>query len=102
MKVHKGDSVKIIVGKDSGKTGKVLSVDYKTRKVFLEGLNLFKKHVKPKRQGEKGEMIQVARPVDVSNLMVICQACKKATRVGYRIDNKDKARICKKCQAAIK
>lgn len=102
MKVHKGDSVKIIVGKDSGKTGKVLSVDYKTRKVFLEGLNLFKKHVKPKRQGEKGEVIQVARPVDVSNLMVVCQACKKATRVGHRIDNKDKVRICKKCQAAIK
>ncbi len=101
MKIKKGDTVKIIKGKDKGKTGKVLKVFFKNNKILIEGLNLFKKHVRPKRQGEKGEIVLVPRPINVSNVMLFCQNCKNATRVGYIFENENKARYCKKCSARL-
>lgn len=101
-KIHKGDTVKIILGKDSGKTGKVMGVDPKDKKVILEGLNLLKKHVRPKKKGEKGEIVQVPRPIDISNVMLVCGSCKKPVRISFRLEaNKKKERICKKCGAVI-
>ena len=97
MKIHKGDTVKIMAGKDRGKTGKVLRVDPIVGKVTIENLNLAKKHRRPRKQGEKGEIVSVARPIDASNLMIVCSNCGKTTRVGYR----ENSRYCKKCQAAI-
>ena len=73
----------------------------KNNKATVEGLNIFKKHVRPKRQGEKGEVVQVFRPLAVSNLMIVCPACGKATRIGYAVDKEKKTRICKKCHAPI-
>ncbi|KKU90852.1 MAG: Ribosomal protein L24 [Candidatus Jorgensenbacteria bacterium GW2011_GWA1_48_11] len=101
MKIKKGDNVKILTGKDRGKSGKVVNVDFKSNKATVEGLNIFKKHVRPKRQGEKGEVVQVFRPLAVSNLMIVCPACGKATRIGYAVDKEKKTRICKKCHAPI-
>jgi len=92
--IKKGDTVKIIAGKDVGKTGKVISNLPKTGKVILDGLNLYKKHIRPKKQGEKGETVQVPRPMAISNVMLICSSCKKVTRVSSK-------RICKKCKANI-
>src|SRR3989344_6644357 len=97
MKIKKGDNIKIIKGKDKGKTGKVLRVLNKENKILAEGLNIFKKHSRPKKQGEKGEIVQVNRPIDVSNAMIVCSACGKTTRVGYRMNNDKKERFCKKC-----
>jgi len=101
MKIKKGDTVKIITGKDKGKTGKILKVLLKKDKILIEGLNLYKKHVRPKRQGEKGEVVLVPRPIDVSNVMLVCPNCNQAVKIGYRSDAERKLRICKKCGAAV-
>lgn len=101
MKIHKGDTIKIITGKDSGKTGKVLKVIPKKDKILIEGLNLFKKHVRPKKQGEKGQTILVPRPINVSNAMILCASCSRAVKIGYRLEGEKKERICKKCKAKI-
>jgi len=95
----------MLAGKDRGKTGKVIKVDSSLRKAVIEGLNLLKKNKRPKRQGEKGEIISVPRAVDISNIALLCPNCKKASRVGYILENADnknkKARICKKCQTRL-
>ncbi len=101
MKIKKGDTVKILTGKDRGKTGKVIKVDPKSEKLIVEGLNLYKKHVRPKRQGEKGEIIKISRPMNVSNTMIVCPNCKQATRVGFHLEKDNKFRYCKKCQSRI-
>ena len=98
MKIHKGDTVLIISGKDRGRKGKVIEALPKERKLVVEGINLRKKHMKAKRSGEKGQIIEMPAPLDVSNVKLICQKCGKATRVGYRIEGKKKYRICKKCR----
>lgn len=102
MNIKKGDIVKIIKGKDSGKTGKVLKISAEKNKVTIEGLNLFKKHVKPKKQEEKGEIVSVPRPINASNIMLMCANCGQPTRIGYVVDGQGKTRICKKCKAMIK
>ena len=101
MKIKKGDTVLIISGKDRGKKGKVLKVFPKERKILVEGVNLVKKHQKPRREGEKGQIIQLPKPIDVSNAKLICPKCAKATRVGYKITEKQKFRVCKKCGQEI-
>jgi large subunit ribosomal protein L24 len=105
MKIKKGDLVLVIVGKYKGKKGKVLRVFPKKNKVLVEGVNLLKKSIRPRREGEKGQIIEVPHPIDVSNVKLICPKCKQATRVGYRIEKtetkKIKTRVCKKCQQVI-
>ena len=101
MKIKKGDTVKILAGKDSGKSGKVLGVDPKKERVLVEGLNMFKKHKRAKRQGEKGETISVSRPMDSSNVALICPRCTQLTRVGYKFEGSKKLRSCKKCKSTI-
>ena len=88
----------ILIGKDRGKSGKVLHTLPKGGKVVIEGLNLIKKHQRPKKQGQKGGIISVPRAIDVSNVMLICQHCKKPARMGTRREDKKNIRVCKKCQ----
>ena len=102
MKIKKGDTVLIIRGKDRGRTGKVIKALPKENRVVIEGLNLVKKHIRPRRQGEKGKIVEIPRPISVSNVKLICPNCSKPTRVGYKIENKEKYRYCKKCQGLIK
>jgi len=101
MKIKKGDMVKILAGKDSGKTGKVLAVNPTKEKIIVEGANMFKKHKRPKRQGEKGEVVNVSRPMDASNALLVCPRCGQPTRVGYKLEAGKKLRSCKKCKSAI-
>lgn len=101
MKIKKGDKVKILIGKDSGKEGSILFVRASDKKVFVEGVNLYKRHVK-KMEGIEGGIIDLPKPVDVSNVALICPNCKKITRIGYKIDGKMKIRVCKKCGKEIK
>lgn len=101
MKIKKNDIVKIITGKDKGKEGKVIAVNYKKNKATIDGLNLYKKHVRPKRRGEKGQIISTPRPVVASNLMLVCGSCRKATRISYKMEGGNKQRVCKKCKAII-
>jgi len=100
-KIKKGDTVLIISGKDKGKKGKVLEVFPKERKVMVEGINLRKKHQKPKKSGEKGQIVELPGPISVSNTKLICPKCGKAARIGYKILKNDKVRICKKCNQEI-
>lgn len=88
-------------GKDRGKTGRVLRVYPEDNKILAEGLNIFKKHSRPKKQGEKGETVQINRPIAVPNVMIICSACNKTTKIGYRMNGDKKERFCKKCRATI-
>ena len=101
MKVKKGDSVLIIAGKDKGRTGKITRAIPKELKILVEGINLKKKHVKPKREGEKGQIVDIPAALDISNVKVICPKCGKATRIGYKTENDIKNRICKKCKQII-
>ncbi len=99
--MKKGDIVKIITGKNRGKTGKVISVDKKTDRISVEGVNVYKKHSRPKRQGEKGEVVNVVRPFDISNAMVVCSSCNKPVREAHKIEKKVNIRYCRKCGAQM-
>ena len=101
MEIRKGDTVQVITGKDRGKTGKVIRVDRKSGRLAVEGLNVFKKHTRPRKQGEKGEIVSVTRPVRDSVVALVCPSCHKATRIGMRIEGEKKTRVCKKCGATI-
>lgn len=102
MRIKKGDTVEIKIGKDKGKKGKVLKIWPKENKIIVEGLNLVFKHLKPKREREKGQRVQISAPIYLSKVMLVCPHCHKSTRVGFRIfENKKKARICKKCKEII-
>ena len=101
MKIKKGDNVKILSGKDRGKTGKVSRVLPDAGKALVEGLNLVKKHIRPRKQGEKGQRVSVPAAIDTSSLMLVCPKCSKATRVGFKVSEKDKFRVCKKCGSEI-
>ncbi|OGZ44157.1 MAG: 50S ribosomal protein L24 [Candidatus Ryanbacteria bacterium RIFCSPHIGHO2_02_FULL_45_17b] len=101
MKIKKGDNVKMIAGKDRGRTGKILRVLRVRERVVVDGVNMLKRHVRPRRQGQKGEVIQFASSVHVSNVELVCGSCGKATRAGYRLEGEKKIRVCKKCGSAI-
>lgn len=101
MKIRKNDTVLIIKGKDRGKQGKILDVFPKEERVVVEGANIRKKHVKPKRSGEKGQVVQTPAPIPVANVKLICSKCGQPTRVGSKIIENKKYRICKKCGVEI-
>lgn len=105
MKIKKGDKVLIIAGKDRNKTGKVLKVNPGKGKVVVENVNIAKKHQRSRKQGQKGQIVSLPKPFDVSNVKIICTKCGKATRVGHEISIKEgvrtSSRVCKKCQAEI-
>lgn len=101
MKIQKGDNVKILLGKDKGKEGVVEHIVGKDKKAFVSGANLYKRHVK-KMKGIEGGIIDIPKPMDISNIALICPNCKKVTRVGFKMEGRDKTRFCKKCKKEIK
>lgn len=101
MRIKKGDTVKILYGKDKGKRGPVVAVDVKKEKVIVEGLNLYKKHIKGDGQSKTSEIITIEKPFPVSKIMLICPSCDKPTRVSSKIEDDKKIRICKKCGKEI-
>ena len=102
MKIHTGDTIRIISGNDKGKSGKVLAVLPSRLSVVAENLNMKKKHVRPRTQGQKGELVRIPAPMQVSRVMLVCAKCSKPTRVGYaRDESGKKQRVCKKCGASI-
>ena len=102
MRIKKGDTVKILSGNDKGKQGEVLEVIPKSEKILVKGVNIRKKHVKPRKQGEEGGIIPVECAIDSSIVNVVCPKCGKSTRVEYKVENDKKVRVCKKCGANIK
>ena len=102
MKIKKGDTVQVLSGNDKGKTGEVLEIIPKTSRVIVKGVNIRKKHIKPKKQGEEGGIIPVECSIHSSKVNVVCPKCNKATKIKIENDGKEKVRVCKKCGAKIK
>ena len=101
MKVKVGDNVKVMAGKDKGKTGKVIQVFPKERKVVVEKVNILKKHIRSRERGKPGQRIELPAPLYASNVQIVCPQCNKVTRLGSQGEKKDKTRICRKCKAVI-
>ena len=93
MKIKKGETVKVITGKDAGSEGKVLSIDDKNGKIVVEGINMVTKHAKPSQANPDGGIIQKEAPIDISNVMLVVKG--KATRVGFKMDGDKKVRFAK-------
>lgn len=101
MKIKKGDTVKILYGKDSGKTGPVVAVDLKSNKVVVSGINVSKRHLKGDGRTRTSEILTIEKPLSISKVMLICPICGKATRVGLKREDGKVVRICKKCEKVI-
>ncbi|MCM1185032.1 MAG: 50S ribosomal protein L24 [Lachnoclostridium sp.] len=93
LKIKKGDTVKVIAGKDNNAEGKVLSVDAKKHKVLVEGVNMITKHAKPSQTNPNGGIIQKEAPIDISNVMLLVKGTP--TRVGFKVENGKKVRFAK-------
>lgn len=103
MRIRKGDTVKVLSGNDKNKTGEVLEIIPKTQKIVVKGVNVRKKHVKPRKQGEEGGIISVECAIHSAKVNVVCPKCNKATKIGYEVDKDgNKVRVCKKCGAKLK
>jgi len=100
LKFKVGDSVKITAGKDKGREGKIEKIFSKESKVLIPGVNIYKKHVKG-QQGQKGGIFEIPRPLNFAKIALVCPKCKKVTRVGFKIVEKNKSRVCKKCKKEI-
>ena len=103
MHVKRGDTVKVIAGKDKGKEGKVVTAIPSKNKVIVEGVAMVKKHQKARMQGQESGIINMEAPIDASNVMRVCPSCGKAARVGVKLfEDGSKARYCKKCGKEFK
>lgn len=101
MKIKKNDNVAMITGKDKGKTGIVERVFPKDDKLVIKGIAIAKKHIKPSKKAPQGGIIEINQKVDVSNVMIVCPSCGKLTKIAYKISEKGKTRICKKCNQSL-
>ncbi len=99
LKIKKGDTVQVIAGKDTGKSGKVIRVDVKAKKVLVEGINMMTKHTKPSAANQNGGIVHQEALIDISNVMLVVDG--KPTRVGFEVRDGKKVRIAKKTGAVI-
>ena len=96
IKLRKNDTVKVIAGREKGKSGRVIRIDREKMRAVVEGLNMVKKAVKQKKQNQKAGITSVEAPLAVGKLMIMCKKCG-ATRIGYVVDEKGKKRVCRTC-----
>lgn len=102
QKIKKGDLVKVLIGKDSSKEGVVDHVLSKEGKIVIMGINVVKRHISGKKVGqEQGGEIEISKPINISNVVLICPNCKKMTRVGVKLEGAERVRVCKKCGKEI-
>ena len=101
MNVKKGDTVIVLSGKDKGKQGKVLGTVPSEAKVVVEGINMVTCHVKPRKQGETGGIVQREAAMYASKVQVVFPKCNKGTRIAHKLENGKKSRVCKHCGAEL-
>lgn len=101
LNVKKGDNVVILAGKDKGRTGKIVSVNTSAGRVVVDGANEITKHVKARSANEQSRIEKRSGTIDASNVMILCPACNKATRVANKVEGGKKIRVCQKCGAAL-
>ncbi len=97
--IRKDDEVRVIHGKDRGKSGRVVRVLPREGRIMVEGVARAKKHSRPSKQRQQGGIIDVELPIDISNVMLVCKSCGQPTRVTHRMEGDTKVRACKKCGA---
>lgn len=100
MKLKKSDTVVVLAGKDKGKQGAITNVLPASSMVVVEGLNIVKRHTKPSNKQPRGGILEIAKPMPVGKVALICPNCKKPTRIGYQL-GKTKTRICKRCNQVV-
>ena len=101
-RITRNQIVKVLAGKNRGKTGKVLKVFPKEDRLLVEGINLVKRHTRQTKQDTKGGIIQKESPIQISNVILICKKCNKPTKVGIKIMNDgSRVKVCKKCKEII-
>lgn len=101
MKLKKGDSVVVVAGKDRGVKGKIEKVFPKKNQILIPGVNIYKRHTRPRGEGQPGGIVDITKPLAVANVVLVCPKCGQKTKIGYQIIKNEKTRICKKCQAII-
>lgn len=108
MKLKKGDQIIVTKGKDKGRKGKIEKVFPKSGKILIPGINVYKRHMKSRGEKQPGGIVDIVKPLPVSNVALLCPKCNKPTRLGLKVDKKDlsrrqagKLRICRKCQSVI-
>lgn len=105
MNIRRGDNVKVMAGKDKGKTGKVMQVFPDAKRLVVEGAGMMTKHARVNKVGQKGQKLEFSGPIAVANVAVVCPKCSKPTRVGIQVlkdgDSTKRVRVCKKCKEAI-
>lgn len=102
MKIRKNDNVLVIAGKDKGKKGKVRFVYPGKSNIIIEGVNIIKKHTKARGQVRQAGIVAREAPIDVSNVMLLCNKCNKPTRVGYTfLEDERKVRVCRNCKEVL-
>ena len=101
MKIKTNDTVIVLSGKDKGKQGKVLKAMPKENKVIVEGVSIAACHTKPRKQGEQGGIVRKEIPIRIDKVQLVCAKCEKGVRVGYKVEDGKKIRVCKKCGAEI-
>lgn len=99
--IRRGDTVRVLRGKDRGKRGTVLAVLPRQQRVLVEGINMVKKHVRARRAGEKGQRVTIAAPINRANVQLFCGHCKRGVRIGHRTSGETVERVCKKCGNAL-
>ncbi|MCD6309095.1 MAG: 50S ribosomal protein L24 [Candidatus Eremiobacteraeota bacterium] len=99
IRIKKDDTVMVIAGKDKGKKGKVLDVDTRAGKVLVDGINVAKRHTRPRPPKiQQGGILEKAMPISISNVMLICNHCGQPTRFGYEVhEDGTRVRICRRC-----
>lgn len=100
-KLHKGDEVKVIKGKDKGKTGKIEKVLAQSQRVVVTNINQYKRHMKARSQNQPSEIVTITKPISIANVCLVCPKCHVLTRVGFSVQDDKKVRICKKCEQAL-
>ena len=100
FKLKKDDTVQLIAGKDKGKSGKIVKVIREKDRVIVEGANLVKKAMKRKSQQDRGGIVEIEASIHISNVMIVCKKCG-TTRIGFKMENDAKVRVCKKCGEAL-
>lgn len=101
MNIKKGDTIVVLSGKDRGKQGKVVGTVPSQKKVVVEGINMVTCHVKPRRQGEQGGVIEREAAIASCKVQVVCPKCGKGTRVAHKVEDGKSVRVCKHCGAAL-
>lgn len=101
MKIKKGDEVKVVIGKDKGKIGRVEKVFSKVNKVLIAGVNQYKRHLKARSQRQPSEIATIIKPLPLENVVFVCPKCHLSTRIGFTFEDNKKVRICRKCKQKI-